>query len=345
MTEALLRELKTQIEDGRDAAALDTIDELLDAFDSDRAETRRHDVVATAVRYNSASDSRAATAADEYVEVATELDQARTKLNEAIIGYLTQESSLETLVDPIDETLEAYDELEAKSETLLERTDDVPLGIILHLNDVDQVRVPKGSAVGVGTTLENLGSDAETDISVDATSDAQVSTSVSPEQIDSLAPDEEAAIGLSLEGDSTGDGRIRLTTEGATVRESIQFSVEVLDKVGYLKKARDIATILVEDLDEQEHGRGRGNSSNGLRNRLEEIHDRLGTIIERIDSGRGNENEINNRIESVVNRFEAVKNTLTNGNDERLDEVVSAEYVARSEDAVDLLETSLDAST
>ena len=35
---------------------------------------------------------------------------------------------------------------------------------------------------------------------------------------------------------------------------------------------------------------------------------------------------------------------MTNGNNDRFDERVKTEYVARSEDAIDLLETSLDAS-
>ena len=344
MTESLLRELKEQVEEGQKAEAIKTIDELQEAFEADRAEMERHDLVATGLRYQSAGDSEPVTVADEFVQVATELDERRVKLNEAILGYLADEGDPKTLVTRIDETLEAYEKVASKREELHEHTDDVHLGVLLRVAEIDPIRVPKGAPVDIETTLENLGSDTETGITIETETEGQISVAVSPETIGSLSPDEQTTLTVTVDGDSTDSGRIRVSAEGDIARESTQFPVEVLDKAAYLTEARNITERLQADLAERKSTPGRGNSGQGLSNRLEEVYRRLNMIIERIESGRGNETEINNRIESVVNRFESVDNMLTNGEADRFDEAVTAEYVALTEDAIDRLEASLEAS-
>lgn len=344
MSESLLEALKEQAEAGRREEVLETFDRLESAFAEDRATTDREDVVATVVRYNSKQGSAATSAAQDFTTAATHLEQARIELYDAILGYLAEETTSGTLADRVDETLAAYEEYDEKRQSLQNQTDDVRVGVVLYLAEIDQVRVPKGRVVGAGTTLESVGDEAPTALDVTVTDAAAVTTAVSPEEVESLSPGEEVVIGVSIEGDSTGSGRVRLAVENDDVRESVGFRFEVLDKSDYLSEVLDITDRLLTDLKGREDERGKGNAGNGLENRLTEIRATLEDLLERLEAGNYKRTAINNRIGSVANRFESIENSVERGNNDRFAPLVAREYVTLAENAIDLLEESQDAS-
>lgn len=342
MTESLLTDLRYHVADGNTEAAVVTADELLDAFDDDRTEARRNDIVATHVRYDVDEGSDAAVAADEYLKAATERDQARIQLADAVVGFLYRGEDSEVLIDRIDETLAAYEAVRPKRDALLEHAEETSMGVVLHLDEVERTRVPVGSSVGATTTLENLGDQSERNIEFEASGEAPVSLTFSPPAFDDFAPGEREFVGLGLEGESTGQGRIRVAVEGEQTRESVQFSVEVLDRAGYLREVVDLTTMMLNDLEDATGEQGGGNGSNGLQNRLEGIRDRLENLLAQIQSSDGQPN-VERRIGPVRNQYEAVVRTLENAPDHRYDPVNRVAYTQRAKEAVELLEASLEA--
>lgn len=343
MTEELLRTFREQVADDRVAAALETVDDLEAAFAADRARTAANDVVATAVRYNTDGDSAAA--ANDHLEAATELEQRRVELNEAILGYLTVETPPDVVVSRVDAALDAYRTLAAKREALLAVADGVRTGVLLHLAAVEGFRVPKGSSVAVTTELANLGSAGSGPLAVTASADDGVSTAVSPTSLDGLAAGEETAVGVEVGGESTGVARVRLVVEGEEA-ESTAFRVEVLDKADFLSEALANAERLLSDVEDRvEPGRA-GGSLEGLRNRFEEIVRRLEQILDRVGNGTpgGRGDSVDHRIRSVTNRFDSVVNTLENGDETGPGPRVVSEYVRRCRDSVDLLESAIEAA-
>lgn len=345
MSESILRSFRKQVAAGRRDAAIETIEKLEESFESDRTITARDDVLATVVRYNSTSGSEPATVADRYVETATELEQARIELNEAILGYLAEETDSEILVGRIDETIAAYEAVRADRESLYERSEEVPLGVVFHLAESGEVRVPYGGSVGFGTTLANLGDSDAASIDVRLDDESIVSTTVSPNVVDRLDAGEEEAIGVSLEGKSTGRGQVRLTATGNDNRDSITVSVEVLDKVEYLSRVDSIAERITSDLDDRLTEKGVSKGRNGIQNRIKVIQKGLKQIIKRIESEKGGKKSVNNRVDAVVNQFESVRNTLTRGSADRFDPAVRSEYLDLIQEAIDLLNESREATT
>lgn len=337
MSESLLRELGEQVTAGHRDDAIETISELIDSFESDRASAARDDVLATTVRYNTPGDPDAGAVADGYIETATELDRARIELHEAIVGYLAEETDADTVVKHIDETIAAYDAVRADRETLREHADDVPLGVVLHLAEIEDVRVPAGGTVGVGTTLENLGDSVASALDIRVDDEGGISTSVSPDSIDAVGPDEEEAIGVSVTGGSTGGSRMRLIVKGDDVRESIDFAVEVIDTADFIGRGLSMLERILSDLEDRN-----GNSINGLRNRIESIRNRLERIIDDLENGPNGTN-VDEDLRSIVNRLEALQTALTRGNGFHLDAAVRIEYVALIDEAIDLLTESHDA--
>lgn len=345
MTETLLRTLREQVANDRVSEALETVDELQAAFAADRARTAADDTLATALRYRSDGDSPAAAAADAHHEAATELEQRRVELHEAIIGYVGGETPPTEVVGRIDATLGAHETLADEREALRDAAGGASIGTVLHLGPIEGFRVPKGDSVAVATELRNLGTDGTDSLKLTADADDTVSTELSPNSLAGLAAGEETAVGVDVGGLATGTARVRVTVEGQTV-ESTTFRVEVLDKTDYLSEALSIAEQLLADVDGRT-GPGNGASFQGLRNRLDEIVRRLERIRDRIDSdgtkgkSRGKDKSVDNRIGAVSNRFESVANTVENREEVGLDARVVSEYVRRCRDAIDLLESAV----
>lgn len=344
MTEALLRTLRTQVANDRVSEALETVDDLEAAFVSDRKRTEAIDTLAIAVRYRADVDSAAADAATKYLEAATDLEQRRVELNEAILGYIGEELPPKAVVGRIDATLDAYDTLAERRATLQDAAGGISVGVLLQLASIEGFRVPKGDSIAVATEVANLGSDETGSLEVTAESDDTVSIELSPTELEGLASDEEAIVGIDVGGVATGRTRVRISVEGAGT-ESTAFRVEVLDKADYVSETLSIAERLLTDVEGRMEGDGNDQSLQGLRNRFEEIVRRLEQILDHMENDdRGKGKSTDNRVNSVINRFESVVNTLENGDEPPLDARVRSEYVRSCRDSIDLLESAIAAA-
>lgn len=339
-TTDVLRRLREELANDRIEAALQTVDDLEDSFATDRARTAATDTLATAVRFNSDTDSAAVTAANEHLEAATELEQRRIRLNEAILSLLVDETDPSTVVGRIDAALTGYDALASARQTLQEASDGVSVGALLHLGLLEDIRVPKGGSRTQSTELQNLGSAGTNGLTVSATDDNIVTVALSPTTIDELGAGRTEPIGVDVTGESTGSTRVRVTVEGGST-ESTAFRVEVLDKADYISEALSIATSLREDV--AARMASGSNSLRGLHNKFSELVRRLEQILDRLESGtngKGKRNDVDNRIESVRNRFAAIVHLLESDDTTDLDTVVRMEYSSRCRDSSELLETA-----
>lgn len=344
MTIDLLRTLREQVTEDRVSEALETVDDIEAAFSSDRATTGSFDTLATAVRYNTDGDSAPAAAANQHLVAATELEQRRLELNEAILGYLTDEMPPETLVDRIDATIDGYETLSSEREALLDEAGSVPVGVLLHLGPVDRQRVPLGGSVHASTTVANLGDEESGALTVTSRSDDLVSTGVSPASLDGLGSGDRTTVEVDVTGRTAGRGRVRVLVEGDD-RASTGFGVEVLEKADYVSEALDLTDRLLSDVENRLEAGGASAALRWLQRRLEEIRRRLAQILARLEDDRSKGQDVDGRIESVIGRFEAVVETLGGGDATRLDDRVVSEYARRCRDAIDILNASLDAES
>lgn len=341
MTGELLRTLRSQVANDQVSEALETVDDLEDAFVSDRARVEADDTFATAVRYRSDPGSSAAAAADSYFQAANDLEQRRIELNEAILGYLREETQPKQVVSRIDATLGAYDTLETESAALRDAANGVSVGAILHLEPIDDLRVPKGNSVAIATVLANLGTAETGSLELSADTDNTVSVELSPTSLDGLAPGEETPVGASFTGESAGTTRIRVAVSGDDAESSL-VGIVVLDKADYVTEVLSNAERLLTDVDGRKGDDDDNQSLEGLRNRFEEIVRRLEQILDYMENdGKGNGKGIDNRITSVINRFESVVNTLENGVESPLDARVRSEYLRHCRESIDLLGSAI----
>lgn len=337
MTVALLQELRDHVDAGRRGEAIEMIDDVLESFEGDRATAGRDDVRATAVRYGSRTESDPATAADTYLQTATEVDQARIELTEALIGYLAEETGPKVVVQRIDAVLEAYDALDSDRAALAEHADDASLGVVLSLSEIDVPRVPYGGSIGVGTTLSNLGDATESDVAL-ATSDAEgLSASLSPAAIDVLGPDDEETVGVSLTGGSTGEGRLRITAEGEAGGDAIEVTTEVLDKMDYIRRVLEIAERLLSDAEKRLEDHEESDEFTGLLQQGRTWFDR---IDQRVESGRLDEERLDRSIPGGIDWLERIRGNLQQHEIPDLDPAVKTEYLSLLEKAIELLEES-----
>lgn len=169
-----------------------------------------------------------------------------------------------------------------------------------------------------------------------------MSSQVDPESIANLSSNDETSISLTLTGKSANRGRGRLVVEGECL-ESVEFQIELIDKVGFLSEALSITERLLDDVENRSGGRG-GRSSD-IPNRLSEIERRLSRIVDRVrqDNGKGNSKSVDNKIESIINQFDALIQKLTKSNGTDLSERARAEYVQLCKDAVNSLEQAIKA--
>lgn len=338
----MLRELREQISAGRRDEALTTVDRLLTSFDSDRESTTRSDTLATTVRYNAEAGSEPETAADNYLEAATELEQTRIELHEALLGYLAEETASTTVVSKIDETISSYEGLQTERESLAEHADAVPLGPVLHMRGIKDTRVPYGGSTGIGTEVENIGDSSVTDMDLQTSGDQLVSTSVSPDTIETLAPNSKEAIGLSLTGEATGQGRLRLSADGAEAGESTEIAVEVLDKIDYLRRVDSIADRVLTDAERRIEERS-PDRADEFKNRIETARRWLDRTIERAESGEIDEDQVDNRIETATYWLVALLKIASGREMEAISDATLAEYTELIKEALELLEESKEA--
>lgn len=338
MTVALLEELRTKAQQGQVESALETIDEVEAAFAEDRVRTERIDTLATAVRFGSDSESPAAEAADAHLERATELEQSRIELNEAILNYVTGGGSSETLVERIESTIDAYHALDTARSDLITEAETVDLGVLVHLAPIDDRQVPKGDTAAITTTIENLGDTETGSLSVRLDGNSVVSTTLSPTSVGELPADDDRPVDIGLTGEATGRTRLRLVVEGSR-RDSVQFRVEVLDKAGFLSRALSIEERLLGDVRERE------DSLRGLESRLRTIKEQLERLIEDVDQtdtpGLGQTNSIDNRIEAVIEKVESMIRTLET--DKTIDVRTRREYIELANQVIDRLGSAVDA--
>ncbi|WP_225335551.1 hypothetical protein [Halomicrobium urmianum] len=337
-----LQELKEQITAGQRAAALAAVDDLLASFDSDRRTAARDDALATVVRYNAAPESEPAAVADRYTETATELEQTRIELHEALLGYLGEETTASTVVDKIEETISSYETLQTEREALTEHADSVSLGPVLHMYGVEDARVPYGGSTGVGTELENVGDSSVTDVDLQTSGDQIVTTSVSPDTVETVAPESKEAIGLSLTGAATGQGRLRLSADGAEARESTEIGVEVLDKIDYLRRVDSIANRVLTDAEKRIEERS-PDRADEFKNRIETARTWLDRTIERAENGEIGEAQVDNRIETATYWLVALLKVASDREMDAISDAALAEYTALIKEALDLLEESKEA--
>lgn len=298
------------------------------------------------------------TAAEDLQVAIVELEQARLDLDTAIVGYLSDETGA-------DEALAAVDAVSDARTTVDSRTDDLTdalaasertLPPVLTLTGPSQRVVPKGDSVELSYTLENLGGTATDSISV--TLDESVPLSVSQPDLEPLAPNTETTVVLAGTPDSNGVSEGLLKAEGAGRSATAELRLVVAAKADYLTTARNDAESLattaaeLQSDDESESGSNSKNGNNGggasggglaaVENKARTTVKRLERLIDRIESGRTNARQLDQKIAAVEELVETITVTL-NGEGTTLTATERAVFENTTSGILDSLEAARDA--
>lgn len=236
MTVSTLDALRRAIERGDSAEVFSLADDLDKAFERDRERESRYDALGIGIRYAASVGDDVIDTVDEYAEEVVTLEQRRIVLEQALLGYLTNETPTKAVIKIIQDLSDRYQMIEQHREELINVKNSARIPPILSLSQVPDTDVAVGESISLVTTISNLGNEAATDLSVGF--ETEIDATYSPMTIDKLAGDASCKVTIQAKSDQAGSFPVEVSVGNDRYEESIKFWVTVFDQVGYLERAR-----------------------------------------------------------------------------------------------------------
>lgn len=321
MTVSTLDALQRAIERGDSVEVFSLADDLDEAFERDRERESRYDALGIGIRYAASVRDDVIDTVDEYAEEVVTLEQRRIALEQALLGYLTNETPTKTVIEMIQDLSDGYQILEQRREELIDVKTSVSLPPILSLSQIPDTDVSVGESIALETTVSNLGNGAAMALSVDI--ESEMDTTYSPATIEELPGDANQNVTIRFESDQAGSFPVEINVGNDRYSESIGFRITVLDRVGYLEQARAFAeaggNVVANSNDRS------GRSLRGIGNQLSRIGDQLEKIISRIERGNRPDHAIINQLHAILNRLNAIENQLSSASGKRSNPIFEQE--------------------
>lgn len=311
-----LTTLQTALEGDDEVAVLDLTDPVTDALAEKRSRESALDALAQHVRASASPDHDARVAAEGYFDAVTRAEQERASAVQAVMGYLTDDTSAAAAATAVGDAVAAEEEVLASTDELADAKGGITLPAVLAVGGPDDLEIPKGTAVSATFEVENLGGESAPDVVVGVESD--LALDVNPTALGALGPDAASAVELGGSPTTTGTFRVEVTARSGERAGSKSLSAIVASKADYLRRARQQIQTLRRNVAEMRDsggskGNGKDNDTNGLNgvlNKLETVEKRLTRLIRKVENGRGKGRSIDTQIRSVIETLQAVANQV-----------------------------------
>ena len=288
------------------------------------------------------ASTQASTAAQQFVQAATQAQQARLTFHLWFVSYMGGNISTDQFLARVDHVIEAHDTVADRAADVHDYKGEATLPLLLSLTGPEQRVVPKGNAFTTDYTLTNIGTRAVEGITGSTTVDV---FEVSPTALDTLAADESTRLTLSGTATEAGKIPIQIRVTADLITESQQLALTVLDKEGYLEQA-------LADLDELQSKVTALKSSEsaldqatieGLSNKLQTAETQL-KQIQRVSGGPSSVKAVNNQLGRVIELLEAFNNQVHGLMPSQLPVVRGAMFIHDAEEVNDQLEGAISAA-
>lgn len=339
MIEETLETVEESIEEEDKQAVAEYLDDLVDAFDQRRSEAEAVDAVANELRYHQNGDDGMG-AVEQYAETFSETSRNRMQVQQAVIGYLTGETTKEKVLDAIQNAREVEARFTDEMETVSEQADEIEIPPTLSISGPRQIEVPKGTDLSEQFQLNNYG--GESDESVELSVETGLEIEVVPEAIDTLDADD--SVGLTIEGSPTEVGvhNTYLHAEGEEIRTTIETAIAIGGRSEYIEKAREQITTRLEFVRKlKPDAPGSGGGLNGVENKFETADKRLSKI--KSDIGEDDPEEIADRLDAVGNLLETIPGHVRAIEDIHVPEGQGEILVQDTKAVIETIETAIDA--
>lgn len=348
-----LQNLRSALSDDDKATVLELTDPVMDALEATRTREAAYDKIAQHVRAN-ATDDRARSTADEYLEAVAEAEEQRGATIQTVMRYLSDDATGATAASAVGDAIDAERRLGDSIDGLASAKENVSVPPILAVVGTESLEIPKGTETSETYTVSNLGTETAAEVTASVTSD--LSLSVSPTAVGKLGPGDEATV--TLTGRPTAEGRhnVRLSARSGHVGDVLVVTAVVADKADYVERARTqvqtlrrtVAEIREDATSDGGRGKGnggrdKGNGANGLRgveNKLRTADNRLERVETQLARGRTSTTAVNNQLGSVINTLEAVVNQVEGLRPQQISAANATLVVNDAEKTVATLETA-----
>lgn len=291
--------LRTAAERDDRIAAMTVIERLDVAFERDRLEYQRFDLMATLLDQR-IDDENADTAKSEYRDAVAELEQRRIELDQSTLRYIQGEDSSAALVESIDAVGEVYRVCRKRMVSLEMTVSSVQTPPLLVFWGDSALEIPKGIPTSAELTLSSVSRSHPDPIPINI--ESEIPANISPSIIGSLDENEVVTVRVELSPSNAGEFDVFVTATGEANVDRFRFTALVLTKHDYVLRANRLTGSLETILDST------GGQQNGLRNQVRTLRRQLGSISDDIQDRRRPAHSIDNRLNAIRNNIEALKN-------------------------------------
>lgn len=385
MADERLESLRDDLRAGDVVAAIDQFDDAHDALEDQAARERALRTLARSVTARTEQSAQSNTAARGLVEATMQAETKRTAFPLTFLAFAEGELSAADFAEAVDETIETVDRVDDRADRLDDLKGTVPLPRLVALLGPDRVEVPKGSPIDVDLDLENVGArdveGIETGVEPIESGVAGFDLGITPGSVTALPAGETEVLTVTGLAAAARTVTLEVTAKGEDVAETTRTVVEVLDKHGYLERAREMVVELEEETEAKTgatgNGQGNGGTVPGMLNKLDTARRRIDNLLYELSNdddsggnggngnggdgnggdgnggngngGNGNDgnggraDSIDNRIESVIDLIGAYDNQAEGLIGSRLTEKEGGVLLMHSADVTDALERAAEA--
>lgn len=274
-------------------------------------------------------------AAKQYLQAVFYAQQARIEAKNDFLLHLEGGPDAEAVAKKVNTVIETNDTVQ-QAESDVRSAGNVPVPALVAVYGPSNLLVPKGQTVEATYIAENVGFNAASDLDVTVEG---YDLTPNPTEITQLPANERNEIGVS--GPANTKTNTIITVQVGN--KSTQTRLQVLDKSGYLDQSLHLLGQLEDRIENVKNdGSGGFPEIRGLEGKLRTARKRIEKLINDIESGK--QNEINNRIRSVINLIEAFINQVEGLSNQQLSDQNEAILTEDAKEFISALETAIQAA-
>jgi len=344
-----LENLRTLIEKEDREATARRLPELLEEFSEKRSKERALTKGANSIRSAVKLDEEVPESVKNFSIAASEVRQERSKLPQLISLFIKGQIDSTLALSVVESTIEAEESVTDASEALISDIEDTEIPAVLSIYGPDTIEAIKGQERVAAYTIENAGQRETRNLEIEIDSESSVSLSANMGALEERSSDE---VKVTLDGKESTESRVILSALSDRSYDETIISIRVKNKLGLLERAvqqaKSIRGFIEESVNEDtdrldNNGNGSGaNGSGGIRNKIDNIVDRIDKIKNDLKEGR-NQNSINNRIDSVINSVGAFDNQINSQKGKKIDEGIAAQTLLSSDILTETLQKAKEA--
>lgn len=308
---SILNDLRSGVADSDAGAVKDAVDDL--RAELDRIGPSEQALLAQAVtaRDKTSLSREKRQTVDDLARVSAAVKLPRASILTLGAYYVTDASQVEDqrlldLADSLAEEESSFVEEADRAAPVLDEVELPPTLAFVGSSGPSGAR-PKGTEFEAGVTLQNVGDESAEGVEISVTSD--LPTTPSGVEVGALAADEDASATGSVDATAAGEFEVTFGADAADAEPtSRSVEVTVLDKAGFVDRAREDLAGVLESLEESDLPKGK---AKGVRTKLEAADRKLEDAEQFAENGRAR--QANNMLNAASNVLGAALNQLAAG--------------------------------